>query len=246
MASLREMDVEATLRRAAGAVISLPFAVRRRRLAQRYIAGDGIEIGALHRPLHAPRGARVRYVDRYDERGLRAHYPELAALSLVPVDVIDDGETLSSVAPASVDFVIANHFIEHTQNPLATLANHLRVLRPGGVLYLAVPDKRRTFDADREPTPLEHVLRDYREGPEWSRAEHFADWARHVDKADDVEARVAELVAADYSIHFHVWTPQTFTALLEHAHGELGLPFEIEQLQPNGHEFIAILRRSPG
>jgi predicted SAM-dependent methyltransferase len=236
----------ATARRWARALLTMPFEARRRRLAERYIAGDGIEIGALHRPLHSPPGAHVRYVDRYDEARLRHHYPELADVQLMPVDVVDDGERLSTLPDASVDFVIANHFIEHTQNPLATLRNHLRVLRPGGVLYLAIPDKRRTFDAGRHVTPLEHVLRDHEEGPEWSRAEHYRDWARNVDKAADIDAHVAALMEEDYSIHFHVWTPEAFTALLEHARRELRFPFSITELQRNGHEFIAILRRTEG
>jgi predicted SAM-dependent methyltransferase len=224
-------------------IVDVRFERRRRVLADRYLAGDGVEIGALHRPLHVPGAARVRYVDRYDEAGLRRHYPELAAQPLVAVDVVDDGETLATLADVSVDFVIANHFIEHTQSPLATLRNHLRVLRPGGVLYLAVPDKRRTFDVDREVTSLSHVLRDLEEGPDWSRATHYREWAVHVDKAADAEGNAAKLLADDYSIHFHVWTPVAFGELLEHARDVLGMPFSIEELQGNGHEFIAILRR---
>jgi hypothetical protein len=54
---------------------------------------------------------------------------------------------------------------------------------------------------------------------------------------------VQELEESDYSIHFHVWAPREFRALLEYAHGELQLPFAIETLRPNGYEFIAILRR---
>lgn len=241
------MPIAANLRRRVGALLS-PDARRlnacRRGLAERYVRGEGIEIGALHQPLVVPSAARVRYVDRYDVDGLRGHYPELSALPLVPVDIIDDGERLPSLPDASADFVIANHFIEHTQSPLATLRNHLRVLRPGGILYLAVPDKRHTFDIDRDVTPLEHVLRDLDEGPDWSRAQHFHEWAQHVDHAPDVDAHAAKLMADDYSIHFHVWTPAAFTELLEHARDELAMPFAIEELESNQHEFIAVLRRT--
>jgi predicted SAM-dependent methyltransferase len=214
-------------------------------LAERYLHGSGLEIGALHSPLPLPPDATVRYLDRMDCAGLRGHYPELAAKPLVEVDIVDDGETLSSQPDSSVDFVVANHFIEHTQDPLGTLANHLRVLRPGGIHYLAVPHRRRTFDADRPPTSLEHIVRDHREGPGWSRPIHQEEWARLVDKAPaaEVAARVQELEESDYSIHFHVWAPREFRALLEYAHGELQLPFAIETLRPNGYEFIAILRR---
>ena len=218
---------------------------RRRRLAKRYLHGSGLEIGALHSPLPLPSGATARYVDRMDRAGLRAHYPELSGEALVEVDIIDNGETLDTQPDSSASFIIANHFIEHTQDPLGTLSNHLRVLRPGGILYLAVPDRRHTFDVDRPPTPLEHIIRDHREGPVWSRTMHQEEWARLVDKvpAAEVPARVRVLEQSDYSIHYHVWTPSEFTELLEHARRER-LPFQIEELQGNGSEFIAVLRRS--
>jgi SAM-dependent methyltransferase len=231
--------------RVATAPRALRFRATRRRIARRYLSGSGLEIGALHRPLPLPTGATARYVDRMDCDALREHYPELSNQALVNVDIIDDGETLGTQLDSSTDFIIANHFIEHTEDPLGTLANHLRVLRPGGILYLAVPDRRRTFDSDRPPTPLEHVIQDHREGPALSRAIHLEEWARLVDKvpAAEIPARVQALDESAYSIHFHVWNPAEFTILLEHARHD-GLPFEIEKLQSNDHEFIAILRRT--
>jgi SAM-dependent methyltransferase len=233
------------LRKILAAPASVLYEGRRRRLANRYLTGTGLEIGALHRPLRTPAAARVRYVDRMDTPSLRREYPELAAQPLVDVDVIDNGETLESQPDGSADFVIANHFIEHTQDPIGTLENHLRVLRPQGIMYLAVPDRRRTFDVDRPPTPLEHVLKDRQEGPAGSKGLHQEEWARFVEQVPeaDIATRVDQLEQTDYSIHFHVWTPEEFTAMLEHARREEGLPFEIEQLVPNRHEFIVILRR---
>ena len=157
------------------------FARTRRRLAERHLRGEGIEIGALHMPQPVPAGATVRYVDRSDLDGLRAHYPELAGEALVAPDIVDDGERLETVADASQDFVIANHFIEHCEDPLATLAAHARVLRPGGVLFMAVPDARAGIDVARPRTPFAHVLADHREGPDRSRAAHYREWAELVD-----------------------------------------------------------------
>ena len=92
--------------------------VSRARIANRYLLGDGIEIGALHNPLPAPRSARIRYVDRLPVTELRAHYPELEQEPLVAVDILDDGERLATIADSTLDFVVANHFIEHTQDPV--------------------------------------------------------------------------------------------------------------------------------
>ncbi|MGA2470504.1 MAG: methyltransferase domain-containing protein [Solirubrobacteraceae bacterium] len=222
------------------------FTVRRRRLSRRYLHGQGLEIGALHRPLPVAKDVTVRYVDRMHAASLRAHYPELQDEPLVDVDIIDNGETLSSQPDASADFIIANHFIEHTEDPIGAIANHLRALRPGGILYLAVPDRRHTFDSGREPTSLVHVVRDHREGPTWSRATHQREWAIHVEKVPETEAaeRVRWLEEHDYSIHFHVWDPDSFRKLLEFARDEEKLPFVIQELTPNDHEFIVILRRT--
>jgi SAM-dependent methyltransferase len=222
------------------------FRMRRWRLARRHLRGSGLEIGALHSPLRVPSGVTVRYVDRMDRDALRRQYPELSGEDLVEVDVVDDGERLGSQADASADFIIANHFIEHTEDPLETLANHLRVLRPGGILYMAVPDRRRTFDAGRRPTLLEHLIQDHADGPSRSRQAHLEEWARLVERvpADRVQARARELDEQDYSIHFHVWNPWDFKALLEYAREEEQLPFAFEALEINGHEFIAVLRRT--
>ena len=222
----------------------VPF--NREAIAARYLSGDGIEIGALHNPLRVPRGARVRYVDRMPVAELEQHYPELRGQRLVDVDVIDDGERLETVADGSLDFVIANHFLEHCQDPLGALGNMLRVLREGGVLYLAVPDKRFTFDVDRPVTPSEHLLADHREGPERSRRQHFEEWARLVDRVDDadVERHATHLLEQDYSIHFHVWTQADVFELLQLARRELGAGFDVELAARNGHENVFVLRKA--
>lgn len=215
----------------------------RRAIAARYLSGAGLEIGALQNPLEVPASARVKYVDRMSISGLRQHYPELAELPLVDVDILDDGERLGTIADSSQDFVIANHFIEHCENPLLALRNMLRVLRASGVLYLAVPDKRHTFDAERPVTTLSHLLRDYEEGPEWSRAGHYLEYARLVGKTDDPEGDAAGLMARGYSIHFHVWTPLGVLELMSALPALIGARFEIECFVAQDRECVAVLRK---
>jgi predicted SAM-dependent methyltransferase len=215
-------------------------------IAASYLRGEGLEIGALHNPLPVPEHARVRYVDRMTTAELRRQYPELDRKPLVDVDVIDDGERLESVPDRSVDFVIANHFLEHCQDPIGALGTMFRVVRPGGIVYLAVPDKRFTFDVDREITSTEHVLDDHRRGPQGSRRQHFEEWARFVDRVDDAEvgAHATKLLEADYSIHFHVWTQADAFELLSVARRELALDFDVEVAIRNGHENVFVLRKA--
>jgi SAM-dependent methyltransferase len=216
-------------------------------IADKYLEGGGIEIGALNSPLKVPRAASVKYVDRMATPDLRKQYPELADLDLVNADIIDDGERLDSIRDSTQDFVIANHFIEHCQNPLLALSNMFRVLKENGLLYLAVPDKRFTFDVDRPVTPLEHILRDFEEGGEWSRRQHFEEWVRDVNKVEDAaefEKRVDELIAIDYSIHFHAWTQLEMLEFILALNRKLGVRFDLELLFKNGEECIFILRKT--
>ena len=218
-------------------------------LSHRYLRGDGIEIGALHRPLPLPPACVVRYVDRLPEAELRRHYPELANEPLVPISVLDDGETLASIADASVDFVVANHFLEHCENPIKALVTFARVLRPGGTIFIAVPDKRVTFDRLREETTLAHVIRDHELGPEQSRAGHFAEWATYVENVDgdltpeDVERLHRERLALNYSIHFHAWTPAGFLELLLHVLRTQVDGVELLEAALSGDEFLAVLQK---
>jgi len=212
-------------------------------LARSYLRGRGLEIGGLHNPLRVPRSARVTYVDRLGVAQLRQHYPELADQPLVPVQVQDDGERLGRFADRSQDFIIANHFLEHCQDPIGTMDHFFRVLRPGGTLYLAVPDKRFTFDRDRPVTPLEHLIRDHEEGPQWSRRQHFEEWTRLVNKVADpaaAEAEIDRLMAMDYSIHYHVWTQVEFLQFLGWM--QRRQQFDMELFLRNGEELIVILR----
>jgi len=57
----------------AGAEVAPPAGAYRLRtlLTDEFLAGSGIEIGALHHPLAVPAGAKVTYVDRLDVHGLR-------------------------------------------------------------------------------------------------------------------------------------------------------------------------------
>lgn len=220
---------------------------RRRELAGKFLHGDGIEIGALHEPLEVPSGARVRYLDRLAPDALRQHYPELAGQPLVPVDIVDDGETLASIPDASLDFVIANHMLEHCENPVGAIRSHFRALRKGGVLYYAVPDKRYCFDAVRPLTTMAHFHQDDSEGPSGSRAAHFEEWARLVmNIGDPVGASVeaARLRDMNYSIHFHVWDFDSFMDFVDLVRERIpGTDFDWSHIELNVGEIVSVFTK---
>lgn len=208
-----------------------------------YLRGNGIEIGALHNPLRVSPLARVKYVDRMTVADLRKHYPELKGKKLAPVDILDDGERLFTIPDGSQDFLIANHFLEHCENPLLALKNFFRVLRSDGFLYLALPDKRYTFDRKRPATRLEHLQRIYEDGPEWARRGHYREWVNLFnDGLNDklINKEVERLMAMDYSIHHHAWTQWEMMELLLYFRKHC--PCEVEIMLRHKEEVIFIIR----
>lgn len=218
----------------------------REALAFECIRGSGIEIGALHRPLRVPASAKVIYVDRLPVSQLRRHYPELNEHAFVKVDVVNDGEKLTEFEAGSLDFVIANHFLEHCENPIGAVESFLRVLKLGGIVYLAVPDKRYTFDASRAVTGLQHLVRDYCEGPGWSRDEHFREWRALVEHEfrNDSQRSMETLTSQSYSIHFHAWTFVEILEFIVYLKRDLGLDFELDKFIRGKAEIVAILRKT--
>jgi SAM-dependent methyltransferase len=218
-----------------------------------YLKGSGIEIGALHKPLKLrhPARARVRYVDRLPVKELRRQYPELDELPLVPTDLIDDGAILSLIPDASLNFIIANHLIEHLDNPLEAIKNWSARLKIGGIIFMAVPDQRFTFDRDRTPTTLAHLIEDQAAG-DLERIDrnyqHFVETAEIIEKrsGEDARQRVDSLIARQYAIHYHTWTYATFQEVLKYCLDNMQLPLEIIDFSPSqdgGDEFIFILRK---
>jgi SAM-dependent methyltransferase len=224
-------------------------------LSRRYLKGEGIEIGGLHRPLPVYEGASVRYVDRLPTQALREAYPDLKDQPLVEVDIVDDGEKLETIPDESQDFLIANHMLEHARDPIRTVRNFLRVLKPGGILFMAIPDKRFTFDRYRQITAFEHIKRDYLEGPAWSERAHFEEWVMKVPRGAQApeplaEAQVREradaVIAKGMSIHFHVWTVVEMMEMFLRMGGELGFPINIEAMIQTDDEVVTVVRKTAG
>ena len=185
-------------------------------VAARFLIGDGIEIGALNLPQRVSPSARVRYVDRFTNAELAAYFPQIDATGFVHVAHIDDGETLATFADGTVDFVIANNFLEHCQDTVGTLLGFLRVLRNDGVMFVTVPSRRANVDHFRPPTALGEFVADHEVGPHTSRHQSYEDWVRHVVRppAAEFDTQVADLEARQYSIHFHVFTEFEVMGLL--------------------------------
>lgn len=220
----------------------------RNAIAERFLTGEGIEIGAANCPLGMPPAAKTTYVDIMNEHDMREKFTYIQPHEFIqPVDVIDHGEHLTSFADASLDYIVANHFLEHCENPIGTIDAHMNKLKPGGVAYYALPDKRYTFDKDRPLTTLEHLIADFKEGPAERNIEHYRDWARFVQHIGDenIEASAREQEARGDNIHFHVWDARSFVPFLSVAQDLCTQRWNVEEFLPeNENEFIVVLRRA--
>jgi predicted SAM-dependent methyltransferase len=113
-----------------------------------------IEIGPSFNPVASKaEGWRCWSVDHLDRDELVAKYandPSVDTTRIEEVDFVWTGGAVSDAVPpelhGSFDAFIASHVIEHTPDLLAFLIGAEILLKPDGVVILAIPDKRYCFD----------------------------------------------------------------------------------------------------
>jgi hypothetical protein len=130
--------------------------VDRREMALKFInlGGRGLEIGPSYNPLVTKAsGARIETVDHADRATLVAKY-QAWGLHKDKTDAIETvdhiwagGSLLDVISERGVyDYIVASHFLEHTVDMVAFLADCEALLTSDGRLALALPDKRYCFD----------------------------------------------------------------------------------------------------
>ena len=215
--------------------------------------GVGVEIGAFKTPIP---GIKPIYVDRFAEFGYQK----------CPGDYFGHAHALP-VHSNALDYVATSHVLEHVANPIAALVEWHRVLRPGGLIYLVVPDRRFTWDHRRPPTDPEHMWQDYVGRTTQSDGTHIdefidgVDWSQYNPAASPAEAaaereelrgkyRIASN-GGELNIHFHVFEPGNVHALVELTAARLHLDWtivaEAERFpdnNPNGILIIVQVRKA--
>jgi len=121
-----------------------------------YRNGRGAEIGPLNLPFLSKSDANV-----LDTEGIRKKYPTLSDTVEVDRPMINDSiaDTLANDAP--LDYLVASHVMEHVPNPIRWMNEIASVLRAGGLLSIALPDRRATFDFYREETCASDLIAPY-------------------------------------------------------------------------------------
>lgn len=216
------------------------------------LAGEGLEIGAFEHPAKVPRRCRVRYADVITPAQAAELFPEIDARRLVTPDyLLDlDAEGLRPIPSVSLDFVIACHVIEHVANPGRFIGELTRVVRIGGWLVIAAPDRDCTFDRRRALTPLDRLEGFYRQGRAPVGPEDYREMVECVHP--ELQRAPPEVIAEKLNgffrrrEHLSVWTAPAFREFLLAAFGWNRVEMEpLYEVMPdrNRFEYFGVWKR---
>lgn len=205
------------------------------------LGGLGLEIAPYFNPLIDKGTYDVRYVDCIDNDAIArkaAKNPGATGREVPRIDwVWTPGKPLRSCIPADVefDYAVATHVMEHVPDPIGWLNQIFAVMRTGGVLALALPDRRFTMDYYRHETSLGEVLGnwllapatptstqiidfvaqsfyDHRtNGQRFDTSKPFTEAPRHDSDISALRLAAKAMRSGDYlDAHCTVWTPSSF------------------------------------
>lgn len=238
------------------------------------LSGSGLEYGPLHKPMAKKPQHNVRYVDFADRARLVELHKGSANIdtSKIPeIDIVTGGRNISEfVKSDSVDFIVASHVAEHVPDLLSWLMSNLQILKKGGLLSIAYPDKRFTFDIKRHKSSLAEVIAAHlekRTKPSISNlADHFLnvsrvaaddawvgritpDSAKPLQTQEEVLALLRKKVTSDLYTDCHCWIFDdiAFLRMLEEVRRLFKLPMLISSYTPtprNSIEFYVTLTKT--
>jgi SAM-dependent methyltransferase len=137
-------------------------------LAWLLCSGKGLEIGARSNPYPFV-GSVVQYADIGDDLVIRKIAEQIDSTvksqKYTFVDYILTGPKygFEGISEQIFDFVFSDNVLEHTPNPIYALSEQFRILKPGGIIYCVIPNKKTTFDHKRSATKLEVIVRKFAE-----------------------------------------------------------------------------------
>jgi SAM-dependent methyltransferase len=124
-------------------------------LANKYLSQmRGIEIGGSE---HNQFYLNTLNVDFTSDETIYTKEQLVLSGKVLKVDIVALGDDLP-FKDNTLDFVINSHVLEHFYDPIKAIKEWLRVIRPGGYLFMIIPHKERTFDKDKPRTTLKELI----------------------------------------------------------------------------------------
>lgn len=181
----------------------------------------GIEIGGS---AHNSFGLlNCRNVDYTDDMGtIYKLCEERLCGEKLAVDIVAEGDDLP-LDDESVDYVISSHVIEHFFDPIKAIKEWLRVVRPGGYVYIIAP-KQYALPGEKRPcTKLQELL------------------DRHEGKMKPEEVYMGESQIPNKRGHWSVWNLQDFLPICHHYDWKVVAQQETDDKVGNG--FCVVIQK---
>jgi SAM-dependent methyltransferase len=217
----------------------------------------GLEIGPRQAPMVSKAEGPVLYVDYATTEELRAAQfdSSIDPATICEVDNVWGGRPLAQAEGAPFDYVVASHVIEHVPDLIGWLAELRAALKPGGVVGLAIPDRRFTFDRPRRESGLGEMVEAYLTearrpsiaqvfdacagatpvdaAAAW-RGEPWGDPGAPLAQAPNALALARNLLEAPRYMDAHVWvfTPASFLQTIRTLAAMDLFPFTVEAFNP--------------
>jgi hypothetical protein len=240
----------------------------------------GIEVGALTRPIVTRADGDVLYADHFSTEELRKKYRDDSSVNfndfndLVDVSIVTGRRSLSEAVGGAetFDYIVASHVLEHIADPIGWLLGCLNILNDRGIIFLALPDRRFTFDRFRVDTTAGEMIANYH-----SRANFPTPWqifeynarSTHCSPADvrniwngerddfdfSNEKRLKEALRLEFDVtcnntylecHCSTFTPYSFSKIIFELILLGVIPVEVVRIEPTplrDAEFFAVLRK---
>lgn len=182
-----------------------------------------LEVGAFSTPTVDPSEAEVRFLDHYSTEELRAMAEADGGdpASISPVDYVCPTDDYAAVAGETFDVLIACHVLEHVDCLIRWLLTVRALIRDGGLLFLVLPDKKKSFDRFRPDTPISHLLFEHLAPDRDASSIHNFETVLYYDetyiggendprKRLDPEKLKQGITASHPGVHRHVFQYETF------------------------------------
>lgn len=232
----------------------------------------GLEIGPLQDPMVRKSDGFVLYVDHADTEFIKNanRSPLFNNDDICDIDIVWGDRPLRELVPHPMDYVVASHVIEHVPDMIGWLIDLDGALTADGVICLAIPDRRFTFDLRRPEStagemieaflmrvrrpPARHLFDQIALQAAFPKAEAWEDdmlsqttpEEKHLATARCMAERVT--ATTDYvDAHCWVFTPETFLNVAERLSGVGLFPFTIDYFHPTeygDYVFHVRLRKS--
>lgn len=138
-------------------------------------------------------------------------------------ELVGEASEMTQIGSSTYDFLLASHVLEHLSNPLKALHDWMRVVKPGGTIFLILPHRDGTFDHRRPITSLDHILSDFKNDMPESDETHLPEILElhDLDRDPDAGGRAAFVERAKNniqhrSLHHHVFVTELVLKLVDY------------------------------